>query len=116
MEPLPTLPRRSWLERSSGALAGALILVGAFSLAGWWLHEDSLLQPFSLTNFAAIKANTALCFFLLGLVLLAIELGWCRLAWFALGPVAIGALTLLENILNRDWGIDELLARDHLLI
>ena len=76
MSSLPTLPRRSWLERSSLALAVILVMLGAFAMVGWILRIDALVQP--LANFAAFKFNNALCVLSLGLALLGLELGWTR--------------------------------------
>ena len=94
MDLLPTLPRRTWLERISITLACALVLVAAISAVGWWFHHDALIQP--LPGRAPIRPNSVLCFLLLGLVLLALEFGGRRLAWLTLLPAAIGATTLDE--------------------
>ena len=110
----PTLPRRSWLERSSLALAVALLLFGTAAFAGWILNLDILVQV--MGGVAPIRANTALCLVLLGAVLLLVELGWSKFAWAALMPAAIGLLSLVEQITQYDLGIDEFLARDYLLI
>ena len=111
---LLTLPRRPWLERLSLLLAGALVLLGAFSLAGWWLHFDALVQPW--VRFAPITANESLCVLLLGGALLGLELKWFPPVWCALPPAILTALTLGEYALTADFRIDELLAHDHLLI
>ncbi len=114
MDSLPTLPRRSWLERSSLTLALALAAVSAGTLVGWWLGLDELLRPFP--SLPAMKCNAAVGFFLLGLALLALEFGRRSLALVAIAPAAIGLLTLAEIVFQRNFRIDELLARDHLLI
>jgi PAS domain S-box-containing protein len=114
MDLLPTLPRRTWLERFSITLAVALIAIGAISAAGWWLHHDVLLQPFA--GRAPIRTNSAFAFLVAGLVLLALELGGRRLAWFSLLPAVVGAATLVETLGNFDLQIDELFVRDHLAI
>lgn len=111
---LPTLPRRTWLERSSLLIAAALAAIGVTTLAGWWMGLDSIVQPFA--GVAAIKANEAFCIAVLGLVMIGIELGWTKAGWAALVPILIAALTLLEHILQLNLGLDEMLARDHLLI
>jgi len=113
MATLPTLPRRTWLEQLSLGLALVLILVGALSLAGWWLHLDTLVRP--LMGFAAIKANAAFCWLFLGLALLTVELGLPQFAWVATLPASVGLLTLIEHIAGIDLRIDELLAPDHLM-
>jgi PAS domain S-box-containing protein len=114
MDLLPTLPRRTWLERVSIALAVALVAVAALSLAGWWLNQAMLVQPFA--GRPAIPANAAVGFLVLGGVVLGIQLGWPRVGWFALVPVGIGALTLTESILKLDFPFDELLVRDQVAI
>ena len=111
---LPTLPRRSWLERLSLLLAGALVLLGACSLAGWWFHIDALVQPW--VRFAPITVNESLCVLLLGGALLGLELKWFPPVWCSLPAVVLTALTLGEYTLNADFKIDELLAHDHLMI
>jgi hypothetical protein len=114
MATLPTLPRRTWLEQLSLGLALVLVLVGALTLVGWWLHFDALVRP--LMGFAAIKANAAFCWLFLGLALLTVELGLPQFAWIATLPASIGFLTLIEHIAGIDLRIDELLATDHLMI
>ena len=114
MDHLPTLPRRSWTERVSLALACVLLVIGAAALAGWWFGLDFIVE--TLPHYSPIKANEALAFVLLGAVLLGRELGWDRSAWVAVAPALIGGLTVIEHLLDSNLGIDEALARDHLLI
>jgi PAS domain S-box-containing protein len=111
---LPTLPRRSWLERSSFVIAGALVLVGVITLVGSWLHLDLWVQP--LSNAAAIKANEGLCLLLLGFALLAVDLGWANALWLALIPGGIAALVLIETATQIDLHIDEFLVADQWLL
>ena len=114
MATLPTLPRRSWLERTSLLLAGSLVLLGAGGLAGWWLQLDSLIQP--LPGFASIAPNGALVALLLGCALLARELGSPgRVLWFAVPSAGLTALTLAEILLHADFKIDGWLIAGHLL-
>jgi PAS domain S-box-containing protein len=115
MATLPTLPRRTWLEQLSLGLAVVLILVGALALAGWWLHVDALVRPLAEIAPAPIKANAALCWLLLGLALLTVELGLPQFAWVAALPASIGLLSLIEHLVGVDLRIDELLTTDHLL-
>ncbi len=108
------MPKFSWSERLLIALASLLAVLGAVALAGWFLHINSLIQlP---AEFAPIKANVALSALLLGLVLVALGMGWVQVAWVAIVPAIIGALTLLEQIFQVDFHFDELLARDYLMI
>ena len=48
MNPLATLPRRTWLERSSLGLGIAQGMIGGLSLGSWVLRVDELLQPVAL--------------------------------------------------------------------
>jgi len=114
MTSLPTLPRKSWLERCSLAVAGALIIFGVMALTGWWTHLDTFVQPVSTV--AAIKANEALCVLILGIVLLGTDLGYVGAAWLALLPAGVAALSLAENVFHADLHIDEFLVSDHLLV
>ena len=114
MDSLPTLPRRSWLERMSLFFAGAITTIGMGTLVGWWLRVDELLQPFP--SLPVTKANAAAAFLALGVALLLLEFGrrqWCQLAVL---PAVISLVTLGEQILHRNFFIDELLAADHLLL
>ena len=114
MTSLPTLPQRTGLERLSLTLAGALVLLSALTLAGWWLQWDALLQPLAPTS--PMKINAALGFVVLGAVLLANEFGFRRLIPLALFPVLLSALSLLQDLLGANFGLDEMLGRDHLLV
>src|ERR1039457_3486332 len=112
MDNVSTLPRRSWTERASLALALLLVLVGALALFAWVFHIDSLLQP--AEHAAPIKANEGLCFLAIGLALIGREFGLKRAAWAAAVPALIGGLTTLEGLLGIDLKIDELIAHDSL--
>ena len=109
-----TPPGRAWPDRASVALAAALVLIGAGTLAGWWMRSDELLQPFPGT--AALKINEAAGIWILGLVFLAIEFGRRNLAFLAVIPALIALITLAEEVLQRDLPIDEFFGRDHLLV
>ncbi|PTX90650.1 response regulator [Opitutus sp. ER46] len=113
MSSLPTLPKRTWLERASLAVQGALILCGGLTVVGWLFRVDALLQP-PHTGTATMKMNTAVAFVILGIVLIALEFGRRRVAWLALAPAAIGGLSLVEHTLRLNLRIDELLTRDYL--
>jgi len=114
MENVSTLPRRSWTERASLALALILLVIGACSVLGWIFHLDGFLQP--VEHQAPIKANEGLCFLAIGLALIGREFGVRRAAWAAAAPALIGALTAIEGLLGVDLRIDELLAHDSLLV
>jgi PAS domain S-box-containing protein len=112
MNSLPTLPRRTWLERLSLALAGGLLVVGLVTMIGWWGRLDDLLQPFPET--APLRANSAIAFIFLGAALLAVEFAQARFAALALVPALIGLLTLFEHLSGHSLRIDELVVTDHL--
>jgi len=107
MAALPHPPQTTWLRRISFALAGALCLLGLLALAIKLAWPDAL-EPESL----ALKANFALAVVLLGAVLLMRELRPAKMAWLALLPAVIGALTLVEQFFHFNLGLDELLMRD----
>ena len=88
MPNLPTLPRRTWLERAIYTLAGILLAIGVVALAGWWFHLEGLFQPWpGLPAMSAEEAAAALVF---GLLVLARMLDWTQGQWIALAPVAWG--------------------------
>jgi PAS domain S-box-containing protein len=112
MSSWPTLPQRTWLERFALLIAGALMAVGIVTAGAWYWHIEEVLQPF--VGQAPLKMNAAIALFVLGGVLLAIELGYRRLAVLAILPALIGGLTLAEDIFGINLRIDELLLRDYL--
>ena len=116
MDNVTTLPRRPWAERVSLALAAVLVVIGVSTLVGWLFHIDSLVQPFARFAPAPIKANEGLCFLAIGLALLGREFGVRKAAWAALVPVVLGLMIAAEGFFGVDLRIDELLARDFLLI
>ncbi len=83
-------------------LSFLLIVIGLFVLLCWqlWPGDSSLLF---------IKANTAFCYFVLGVVLLAIERRRQNLLWLTLIPIALSGLTLVEIVLQINLHIDHLL-------
>ena len=114
MPSLPTLPHRTWLERISLAVACTLTVISALTIIGWFFPIPELLQPFP--NQAPLRFNAALGFFFIGVVLIALEFGRQKTAPLALIAAVIGLLTLAEDITQRNFHIDELIVRDHLLI
>ena len=111
MHSLPTLPRLSWLERILFAFAASLLAIGIAGLAGWWLHIDSLVMPWSSEP---IQVGEALSFLVLGAALITRELGWRSAGWLGLAPFALAAVTLLESAFNRDWHLSDLFLIDRL--
>jgi PAS domain S-box-containing protein len=109
---LPTLPRRNWLERTSCALAVALASIGAAGLAGSWLSIGWLEQPWQ--GLTPIRTEEALCFLILGLVLLLREFGWSRASWLGLAPAGIGILILCGSLFDYDLHLESWYAHGRL--
>jgi len=114
MDHVITLPRRSWTERASLGLAAILVVIGVCALTGWLFHIEVLVAPFS--HQAPIKANEALCFIAIGIALAGREYGMRNAALAAALPVLLGLLTSTEALTGFDFRIDELIARDWMLI
>ncbi len=114
MDHVNTLPRRTWTERASLALAVVLLVIGVTTPLGWLLHIDRLVMP--IEHKAPIMFNEGLCFLAIGLALLGRELGHRRAVWAGLVPALIGALTAYEGFSGVDLRIDEIFARDALFI
>ncbi len=97
----------SW-PRIIGIVAIAL---GSIVLLGW-IFDIRLLKSI-LPGGTSMKANTAICFILAGVALLTVRAGRARIATVCAGAIAlIGAATLLEYLLGRGIGIDQLLFQD----
>ncbi len=96
------------------ACGGSVLVLGAAGLAGWAFDLPALKGV--VPGLATMKANTALCFLLGGLVLVLCDLpaaGARRLGRLAATLVALVALsTLIEYHAAWDLGIDELFFRD----
>ena len=60
MDHVNTLPRRSWIERVSLALAVILMGIGLVSIFCWFLRLDRLVEP--IEHKAPIMFNEGLCF------------------------------------------------------
>ncbi len=84
---------------------------GLVVLAGWWTGHVTLVQPRSYD--AALPANAAACFLLIGLTPVLYTLGWKKTGLF-LGFAAslLGLVTLLQEPFGVDFGLDQLLV-DH---
>ena len=84
------------------------IVLGATVLAGWALHSRILIQVAS--DLAPMQRNTAVSFVLSGLALLGIAINRPRFTFVGSGiTAAVAAATLLEYLLQANFGIDELL-------
>ena len=97
MPSLPTLPRRTWLERTSLLLATVLAAIGTVG----WLKVDLLIQP--AANLLPIRPEEAGCFLILGLVLLLREMGLRQAGWLALIPAGLGGMIMGGSLVDRDF-------------
>ncbi|MFZ5495161.1 MAG: response regulator [Verrucomicrobiota bacterium] len=90
---------------------GLLALGGLAVLTAWWTGWIALVQPRSYD--AALPANAAACLLLIGAAQCCLGLDWRRTG-LALGSLAslLGLVTLLQDPLGVDLGVDHLLA-DH---
>jgi len=106
-----------WFAVAPIVFGGSAAFIGLLALVGW-TFDNPMLQGFH-PSFVTMKPNTAV-----GLVLLAVSVVLSglgqrrRLARNLAGTLsllasAIGLLSLMESILAADFGIDQLLFRDH---
>lgn len=100
-------------KRVTISAAYIMIIAGSVVLIGWILDIQFLKSV--LPQSPTMKANTALCFVLLGNALLGYLAGG-RGKWIALCltllTLAIAGTTLLQYILETDFGIDQLVFAD----
>jgi PAS domain S-box-containing protein len=108
-------PLAATLRAFSGGAALLIALTGTLVLAGWAL-EVAVLRSVA-PGLATMKANSALAFLLSGAALWLVQerragryVGAARA--LALAVAVIGLLSLLESVLSRDLGMDQLLFRD----
>ncbi|MEI7732227.1 MAG: PAS domain S-box protein [Verrucomicrobiota bacterium] len=117
--PLLSFDLKTWkasLVGQAAWLAGGLVsAVGWLVLAGWFFNVPALKSV--LPTFVSMKANTALCFALLGLALVCLRppvsprrksVGQL----LALMVMLIGGVTACEYALGWNLGLDECLFRD----
>jgi len=86
-------------------------------IVGWFLGVEQLRNV--LPGLASMKANTASCFILSGVVGFTLSRGWQRYKVVKILAVAlaltvglVGLITLTEYIFSYQFGIDELLIKD----
>lgn len=113
----PTLPGApiAPLHRRVPLVAGLFALaVGALACAGW-VWDVSALKSL-LPGMPTMKANTAVCFMMIGLAMFWMRDDAPRLAGpariLALAVLVIAALSLAESFTGVNLGLDELLFRD----
>ncbi|MBZ0278211.1 MAG: HAMP domain-containing histidine kinase [Anaerolineae bacterium] len=94
--------------------AGFGIAIGILVMIGWVANIRTLQTL--LPQLASMKFNTALCFFLLGFALLAIDKGWGQKSgvWIILPllVILIGVLSLAAYQLQATLFLDELFSKD----
>jgi signal transduction histidine kinase/DNA-binding response OmpR family regulator/HPt (histidine-containing phosphotransfer) domain-containing protein len=97
-------------------LAGAFsMLLGAIVLAGWYLHNVTLIQINAA--FVPMQYNTALGFLLSGMALLLLTLDWDRMAGIpGLAVLLIGGITLIEYIGGVNLGLDQLFMEHYVTV
>lgn len=82
------------------------ILVATLVIIGWHIHSPTLVRIFS--SLTPMFYNTALCFFLSSLALIAVSHKRSKLALLnSMIILLVSFLTLLEYILGANFGIDE---------
>jgi signal transduction histidine kinase/CheY-like chemotaxis protein len=99
-------------RRASRVCSVLVVLLGATGLAGW-VFDIQRLKSVS-PSFVSMKANTAVLLIVLGASLLPLgrlRAGFAR-RWMALFLASIAALTLAQNFIRVNVGIDELLFKD----
>ena len=100
--------RRSKLALTAAVCGALAILLGLAVLVGWAVHVTVLIQGAS--KLPPTQRNTALCFALSGLALMGIVTNRSRLTVISSGIVGtFASLTLLEQLLQTNLGIDQLL-------
>jgi PAS domain S-box-containing protein len=96
MPTLPTLPRRSPLERVLLVCAGALVVIGISAWSGGWLR---IMQ--SLPEYAPMGRTEAAAFILFGLVVFARLAGWRTAEWLGLLPAVLALPAIAYGFLGR---------------
>jgi PAS domain S-box-containing protein len=95
------------LQFTTLVMGGSVATLGLAVLVGWYTRDATLIQV--APTLVPMQYNTALSFVLNGLGLIALTLGWSRLAAICGAVVAvIGGLTLIEYLFDISLGIDQL--------
>lgn len=107
------LPRRMRLSaQTDGA---AVMILGLFVIAGWHLKLPAIIQV--LPIFVPMQYNTALAFVFAGAGLFSIAAGFLPGIWLAAVAVSLlGGLTLIENLLTVDLGLDQLFMQHYITV
>jgi PAS domain S-box-containing protein len=91
------------------------IIVGVIGILGW-VYDIPLLKKV-FPNYVAMKFNTAIAVLFVGIMLLIAQFKSNKIisgiiTVIALLTVTIGAVSLLQDIMNADWGLDQLFVPD----
>jgi PAS domain S-box-containing protein len=78
-------------------------------LIGWLLEIPGLIKLSG--DSAPMRGNTVLSMLVISAVLVGLEIGYRKIVWLALFPVAIGILTLAQDLFALNFGIDDLFFR-----
>jgi signal transduction histidine kinase/sensor domain CHASE-containing protein/ActR/RegA family two-component response regulator len=114
-------PTEQWCPLSptstlvAGITGGSVAVLGLAVLIGWYTNSVSLVQV--RPSLAPMQVNTALCFVLCGLSLVALAAGRVRLVPIgSLLAAAVGLLTLCKYMFGLDLGLDQLVMRPSITV
>src|SRR5688572_9390179 len=93
----------SWLHVASVLIACLLSALGLVIVTGACFHLELVIPPNVLIY--TFKPGDGLCIFFSGMLLLALELEWTEVHWFAWVPIGISSLSLAEDLLKREFYI-----------
>ncbi|MEK6793988.1 MAG: ATP-binding protein [Spirochaetota bacterium] len=105
----PPSPAIIGLKRAPSIIGVAVAFMGILVLIGWMFGLTMITSV--LPGLNSMKVNTALCFVSCGAALVFREKRYFRFA-FAVLPLAVGAITILEYMTGINVGIDQLMFRD----
>ncbi len=106
--PSQLVGRRAWPGVACG---GLVIALGGLVVAGWLVGSERLVSV--VPGFIAMRFNTALCFVVAGVGLVAVVRGWFRVGLAASALlVGFAGVILLEFVTGSDWGSDVWLQPD----
>lgn len=102
-------------NRQNGVITlvtSVLMIVGSIVLIGWFIEYERVV--ILIDGFPSMKANTAICFILLGTgVFLRLRRKQIGAIVVVIALVLISSFTLIEHIAKVDFGIDQLFVNDH---
>lgn len=106
------MPNKSdWLFRFMTYGVGCItILLGIMVIIGWHWHLLFLIQI--SPDWIPMQYNTAICFILSGLSLIALNLSTIKISrMLSFSLLVIAGLTILQYFLNHDFGLDRIFIR-----